>query len=259
VRLRLVIAVIGLASLATVSARGHVAPSLDVNNRYLKLTPMRDRLRLAYTIYLGEQPGAQLRQRLDRDRDGLLSEDETGPFVDELAGRVVAGLEVTFDGQPRTVTWALRDIGLGTPATDAGAFSVDLIAYICAPTDGEQHQLVLFDRFEMDRAGETEIRIEESPGVRVTRATLGEHGPSMLSMKWNGNRGPTALDGLHLAFEVGDDADPTDDLCAGGGPAPRSARGDADRPLLLYGGAAAGGLALVAVALLAVRKRRRGT
>src|SRR6185369_12131192 len=35
-------------------AAAHVAPSVGDNNRYLKLTPLGDRVRLAYTVFYGD-------------------------------------------------------------------------------------------------------------------------------------------------------------------------------------------------------------
>ena len=45
--------------------RRHVAPSVDDNNRYLKVTPLGDGVRLAYTVFFGEIPG---RRRAPHDR-----------------------------------------------------------------------------------------------------------------------------------------------------------------------------------------------
>ena len=50
---RLAIATLATAALAG-RATGHVQPSVDDNNRFLKLTPLGDRVRLAYTVLFGE-------------------------------------------------------------------------------------------------------------------------------------------------------------------------------------------------------------
>ena len=47
------------------TADAHVAPSVDDNNRYLKVTPSADRLRIAYTVFFGENQGRQMRAGLD--------------------------------------------------------------------------------------------------------------------------------------------------------------------------------------------------
>src|SRR4051795_12424080 len=58
--------VLGVTSLSW----GHVAPSVDDNNRYLKVTPMADGIRFAYTVFFGEIPGASERKHIDANGDG---------------------------------------------------------------------------------------------------------------------------------------------------------------------------------------------
>ena len=43
-----------LAVVAVTLLSAHVAPSVDDNNRYLKVTPQADGVRLAYTGFFGE-------------------------------------------------------------------------------------------------------------------------------------------------------------------------------------------------------------
>src|SRR6476659_5617187 len=85
-------------TLAAVQAAAHVAPSVDDNNRYLKLTPLGDRVRLAYTVFYGEVPGAAMRQQLDANRDGTIDDAESSAFGEKLAAEVAASIDVTVDG-----------------------------------------------------------------------------------------------------------------------------------------------------------------
>lgn len=182
--------------------RAHVAPAVDANNRYLKLTPMRDRVRLAYTVYVGEIPGAQARLRMDKDRDGTLSEAESRVYGDEIAAGVIKDLQVTWDGAPYELAWSEIHMGMGTPVTNAGSFSIDLIAWICGD-DRAAHSLVLFDRYRLPRPGETEVRLQQSPGITITRSALGrESNHSQLDYKWQGNDGPMAQLGWFVDFDV---------------------------------------------------------
>ena len=90
-------------TLASGLAIAHVAPSVDDNNRYLKLTPQGDRVRLAYTVFFGEVPGATMRQAIDTSRDGSISEARarrSGAHRERGCG----ALEVTIDGAGR-VSW----------------------------------------------------------------------------------------------------------------------------------------------------------
>src|SRR2546421_4196466 len=109
---------------------GHVAPSVDDNNRYLKLTPLGDRVRLAYTIFYGEVPGATERKALDANGDGQIDAAEAHAFGARIGGEVADALEVDVDGHAQPVHWDTVDVGLGTPVVAAGSLSVDLGAYV---------------------------------------------------------------------------------------------------------------------------------
>lgn len=184
-------------------ATGHIEPAVDANNRWIKLTPMGNQVRLVYTVYMGEIPGSRARKRLDSDRDGNLSEAETAVFAEEMAAAVQTKLEVTIDGQRVPVVWSLTDVGLGTPVVAAGAFSVDLIANLCITRpELATHELIIFDRYRVPRPGETEVKIEESPGVHIESSTFGGKGQSMLEMKWSVVPSPFETDGVHVRFTV---------------------------------------------------------
>jgi len=208
---RLIVALV-IASSAT--ARAHVAPSMDDNNRYLKLTPLGDRVRLAYTVYLGERPGEAARREIDANHDGTIGDDEAHAFGAKLGEQVRAGLAITVDGATSPVAWATVDVGLGTPSTRAGSFSVDLIAWLCLPTAGGAHTIVVKDAFAMPRPGETELRVEDTPGVHVDVARLGMIDLIDLDARWQGAGGPLATTGFTLGFTAGEKAPiPKDGRC----------------------------------------------
>src|SRR3954471_21274401 len=112
----------------------HVAPSADDNNRYLKLTPLGDRVRLAYTVFFGDVPGANERPSIDSDHDGQINVAEANAFGAKLAAEVGARLDLDIDGHRQPIHWAIIDVGMGIPDVHAGAFSVDLVAWLCLPT-----------------------------------------------------------------------------------------------------------------------------
>jgi hypothetical protein len=232
-------------------AAAHVAPSIDDNNRYLKVTPLGDRVRLAYTVFFGEIPGAKLRVEIDSDRDGAISDAEGAVFAKKLAAEVAASLDINVDGKQRPIQWAEISAGMGTPRTAAGAFSIDLIAYFCLTTPRGRHELALFDRLKIDRPGETEARVEDGPGITIERAKVGALGDPTYTFRFVGPSGPLAEDGLSVAFVAGEQAIVAKDAICRAGPA----RTGAPVAAIVGGVVLAGVLAGVGV-LVARRKRR---
>lgn len=238
--------VILLTAASAKTAKAHVAPSVNENNRYVKLTVFGDRVRLAYILYIGEIPGQAARQRLDKDGDGLVSEGESASFRDRWAKQVAASLHIEVAGQELPVHWSRAEVGLGDPRTSAGAFSLDLVAWLC-PASGAT-ELSLSDDLHLPEPGETELLAEESPGVAITRAVLG--GEEGTRFRWTGAGGPIE-EGFQLAWKADADAPPAPGRCSEPG-------GDQGPSAWRWWPLAAVGAALVAVlAALVIIKRRR--
>lgn len=242
---------LGVAAASSMT-RAHVAPSVDDNNRYLKLTPLGDRVRLAYVVFYGEVPGARLRPSLDTDGDGSISERESQAFGAKLGAEVAAALEVSIDGVQQRLAWTAISVGMSSTRVAAGSFSVDLVASLCLPAVRGRHKLRLLDRFRVPRPGETEVRIEDSPGVQIERAKLGASSSESGGFRFVGPGGPLSTDGLELAFTAGPKAPVlADGACLAGGAGRGAGRGlGTIAGLVIVLGAAAAGAALL------VRRRR---
>jgi hypothetical protein len=171
-RQRIALVTVAIALLAPGAARAHVAPSPTENNRYVKATLLPDRVRLSYTVFYGERPGAGERQRMDRDGDGAIAPAESEAFGRVLRDDLAAHVSLVVDGKPLpSGALTVEDVGLGTPVTTGGAFSVDLV--LVAPTTGAgAHSLRLEDSWIVPEPGEHEIFVDESPGVRLVGAHL---------------------------------------------------------------------------------------
>jgi hypothetical protein len=242
--------VLAITLIATV-AHAHVAPSVDDNNRYLKLTPQRDRVRLAYTVFFGEVPGGRMRPGLDGDRDGSISEAEAQAFGDKLGAEVAAALDVSVDGVQTKVVWTQIVAGMGSPAVKAGSFSIDLIAYFCLAAPGGRHTVLVRDRFRLQRPGETEVKIEDIPGVTIATGRVGPANDPRHEYRFVGPGGPLSDDGIELVFDASDEAP------SGGAPCEA-------RPARAAGGSNAIVFVIVLIAVaggaigLALWRRRRG-
>jgi hypothetical protein len=202
-------------TLGTAPAQAHVAPSVDDNNRYIKLTPLGDRVRLAYTVFFGEIPGKLTRATLDTNHDGTISDAEGQAFGTGLAAEVAAALDVAIDGKQLPIAWAEVSVGMGTPDADGGAFSVDLVAWLCLPSLRGKHQLLLHDRFQLTQPGETEIKVDDAPGVAIEHGRVGHADDPSFDYKFVGPGGPLADDGLDIVFVASDSAPVSSDAtCA---------------------------------------------
>jgi hypothetical protein len=227
-------------TLATGTANAHVAPSVDDNNRYLKLSPAADRVRLAYTVFFGEVPGAQTRPTIDANRDGQISDEEAQSFGVKLSSEVGASLELTLDGATVPVTWSTVATGMGSPQVAAGSFSVDLIAWPCLATARGKHTLLLKDRFRVPHPGETEVKVEDGTGITIAHSHVGRASDPGHDYKFVGPGGPLMDDGIEVTFTASDTAPlPTDGGC-------KAASSDGKRPV------PKGLIIAIAVALAAV-------
>jgi hypothetical protein len=233
-------------------AAAHVAPAVGDNNRYLKLTPMGDRVRLSYTVFYGEIPGAGMRGAIDANHDGAIDDGESQAFGTRLAAEIAAALEITVDAARHSVAWSQVVVGLGTPQTSAGAFSVDLVAWLCLTPPRGKHTVVLRDHYAIARPGETEVKVDDSPGVTIHSTRIGGATWEDNDYKLIGPSGALETDGLELQFTAGDKAPATADaVCRR--PAPPRALPTA----AIVGAAAVIGLVLAGAVALAVRLRRR--
>jgi hypothetical protein len=245
------------AAIAAVPMRsdGHVAPAIGDNNRYLKLSVLGDRVRLAYTVFYGELPGGALRRTLDRNHDGALDDTETQGFGDQIARDVAGSIVLSLDGVPQPIAWSQVVVGLGTPRVAAGAFSIDLVAWRCTAPRRGPHTAVLRDHYPIDRPGETEVKVEDNPGVSIDASSIGGAEDEVHDYKLVGPSGALDTWGLEVKYTVGAKAVLAPDAtCPGDHPA--------GAPIgVIAGAAAATALVLAGAVTLVLRlrgRRRRG-
>jgi hypothetical protein len=192
-----------LAVVAVTVLSAHVAPSVDDNNRYLKVTPLHDGVRLAYTVFFGEIPGASERRSIDSNRDGRIDDAEAQRFADKLGAEVAEAIDIEVDGVAQRVHWDLVSAGMGSDAVTAGSFSIDLVAFACGSA-GDSHRIIVRDQFRIPRPGETEVKVEDSPGVSIVKAHVGPADDPSHDFRFAGPGGPLSDDGLELAFTATD-------------------------------------------------------
>jgi len=168
-----------VAALAVRPAAAHVAPSVGDNNRYLKLTPLGDRVRLAYTVFYGEVPGAELRKAIDANHDGAIDGAESQVFGARIADQLAAALELTVDGARRPVTWSQVVVGMGTPkqelwvAQNAARLETDVVWTVGALFDYVSGRVPRAPRWLADNGLEWIFRLAIEPQRMWRRYLLG--------------------------------------------------------------------------------------
>ena len=68
------------------------------------------------------------------------------------------------------------------------------------------HGVVVRDRFRIPRPGETEVKVEDSPGVTIHHARVGSIEDPTHDYRFVGPGGPLSDDGLDVSFTAGDRA-----------------------------------------------------
>jgi len=163
-----------LAFLQDSPAGAHVAYSPDSTNRYLKATLLPGEVRVSLTVLVGGMPATLDRRRMDKNLDGQIDAAEAQAFGARMLAELAPALAVTVDGHAAT-GWTVSDVGLGTMTVGGGPFSIDLTLTQPYPDPtAAAHQLVLEDRTVVPAPGESEVRVEESPGVRVSESHLAD-------------------------------------------------------------------------------------
>ena len=193
----------------------HVGSDEKVNNRYYKLTPMSDRVRVAYTIFFGRQPSLEIRRGMDLDGDRKISESEKNSYREQLAREVFKVVSVELDHSPSEVRWSEVTLGLAGESVFDGPFSIDLIGSVClvAPAPDTTHHLMFRESLRLPLPGETELHLDPAPGIDIRKSILDKVPLAGNEKRWTGGAGPI-INGYELEFTVKNmDSAGMDSLC----------------------------------------------
>jgi hypothetical protein len=160
---------------------------------------------VAFTVFFGDRPGYGERRRMDANGDGAVDPGEGRAFGERLRREIAGAVTVDVDGR-RVDDWTLEDVGLGRAVVGAGAFSVDLVLR-ASLGEREGHTVQLEDRLALPAPGETQLRIDESPGVRLTEAFRDPESRGLqTTFDFTGNPAPARV--FHLRFAIDPDLRP---------------------------------------------------
>jgi nickel/cobalt exporter len=136
-------------------------------NRYSRLEPAGDGVRVVYILDMAEIPTFQEQARLDADRDGQVTDGERARYAEAKADELRRNLHLTLDGASADLR--LLDHALTLPPGQGGLSTLRLEATFAAPipAGGRPITLGFRDENEPERLGWREIVAR--PGAADTR------------------------------------------------------------------------------------------
>ena len=138
---------------------------------------MPGRVRLDYSLMVGEVPAERIKRQADLDRNGELSDSEQKQLVDSLVATVQRDVSVQMDGQKISAPFVSQPLTLKSPKVESTPFALELQTDLPIPNQPSLHTLVVDDRADIPPVGEIELRIEEGPGVELLSAESGSTKP----------------------------------------------------------------------------------
>jgi nickel/cobalt exporter len=143
-------------------------------NRYSRIEPAGDGVRIVYVLDLAEIPTFQERPNVDADRDGQLGEAERERYADRSAEELRGSLKLTLDGAPAELRLVSRSLSF--PPGQAELPTLRLEAVYAATLPGGTRgpvELVYRDDNNPTRIGWREVVARAGAAdTRVERATV---------------------------------------------------------------------------------------
>jgi ABC-type nickel/cobalt efflux system permease component RcnA len=155
-----------LGGLAALPVAAHPLGNFSVN-RYSRLEVGATQLTVYYVLDMAEIPTFQETQAIDADRDGRLSEAETGAYAARRIAGIQQALRLTVNGAPAYLQ--VRDYALNFPAGQGGLTTLRLQVAYQAPLPAGDVTLAYEDTSEPERPGWREI-VARAAGGRALQA-----------------------------------------------------------------------------------------
>jgi nickel/cobalt transporter (NicO) family protein len=152
-----------IASLAPLSnAAAHPLGNFSVN-RYARLELDRESARIFYVVDRAEIPALQERERIDRDRDGVLSPAERDAYLTDEAARLLPGIRLSVDGRPTPLSISSQTLEAQPGQGGLQTHRIELT--LQAPPTPARAMIALTDANFADRVGWREFVVRAAEGV----------------------------------------------------------------------------------------------
>lgn len=135
-------------------------------NRYSRLEPDGDRLRIIYVLDMAEVPAFQEQRLVDGNSDGQVSESEQNEYAARKASELQQGVALRLDGKPAALT--LMNYELSFPPGQGGLSLLRLrVVFEAAVPAGATLTAEYQDRNYSSRMGWKEVVVRASAGTAV--------------------------------------------------------------------------------------------
>ena len=185
----------GPVILAGPVAQAHPLGNFSIN-RYSRLEPGMDKIRIHYIVDMAEIPAYRELGRMDEDGDGGISESEHSESLASMAKRLRRGQELLVDGI--ALTPALQVSEMITPPGQAGLKTLRLTLEFEAPlpssSNAESRQIHYRDNNYANRLGWKEIVVRPMSGVTLLASDISRTDRSDELRRYPQDRSTAALD-----------------------------------------------------------------
>lgn len=204
-RLLVGLVVVGaLGALHPAPATAHPLGNFTVNR--LSLVELRpDTVVVSYILDMAEIPALQEKLAMDRDRDGVLSDEETAAARRRLTEEIAENLRLTLDGQPVRLT--ARAARLSYPPGQGGLMTlrleVDFVGDYVATARPIRGRYV--DTAFADRLGYVDVLVRPADGVGLLETTASTDDPTdrLTAYPDDALTAPRAVHDVTFLFQAG--------------------------------------------------------
>ena len=171
-------------------------------NRYSRLEPARDSVRVLYILDMAEIPAHAERERIDTDGDGTLSATEIDAYRQKVVEALRRNLTIAVNGRPATLN--VMASTLTFPVGQANLPTLRLsVTYVTPITENGPVDLAYADGNYPDRLGWQEIVVHPAASARLlaTSATREDVSKELTSYPQDLLTNPLHVASATLQFE----------------------------------------------------------
>jgi ABC-type nickel/cobalt efflux system permease component RcnA len=142
-------------------------------NRYTRIEPGREAIRLVYVIDIAEIPSIQEFTKIDANKDGVADEPERNRYAEAKLSEIAGAFRLSVDGTQVEAHPIAHELSF--PEGQGGLKTTRLTSIFEAPLSGESrtHDVSFVDHNFDDRIGWKEIVVRPLSGAELEQSSVG--------------------------------------------------------------------------------------